>query len=228
FDHSSDALPELRRRFQKNASGRGSKTRPAAAAARPHGCPHRPFSTEHGLAEDKHDALLALAAAGAAGEGEGAATQLNGGSDPVLITVSHRLGPSHGAPATAQCGSSCPETAEEHRGGTSAPAAGAGGVGAGGCGWGGGEAGAGEWGCGLTLQVNLYNATNARLHGFVVQLGFGRGAEVLGLGKGGRVEASVEEVLMPSAAHTVEVPLGGVLELQDVVVHVSVSFLDAE
>lgn len=81
--------------------------------------------------------------------------QLNGGSDPVVVTATHVI--NHG------------------RGWASVR---------------GGSAGR----RGAMLRIRTYNATNAKLLGFVIRLSFGQGAEALGMGDGGRVETSVDEV----------------------------------
>ncbi|CAM9253265.1 unnamed protein product, partial [Choristocarpus tenellus] len=165
-----------------------------------------------------------LVGGGGGGE-EGPSTQLNGGSDPVLITVSHSL-----CRKRPRTGVDDLDMQLVGAGFTTRVAS----VGGG---WSGGEGSRGRVGAlggprsggvRLSVRVKAYNATNARLHGFVIRLGFGRGAEVFGLGHGGRVESHVEEVLMPAAAHTVEIPLQDIVDLKDVVVQVSVAFMHAE
>ncbi|CAN0022076.1 unnamed protein product [Sphacelaria rigidula] len=78
------------------------------------------------------------------------------------------------------------------------------------------------------LRIRAYNATNARLLGFVIRLSFGQGAEASGMSDGGRVETTVDEVLMPAAAYTLEVPVAPIGGLKDIVVHVTLIFPDAE
>lgn len=81
--------------------------------------------------------------------------QLNGGSDPVVVTATHIINHGQGWASVR-----------------------------------GGSAG----GRGAMLRIRAYNATNARLLGFVIRLSFGQGAEASGMSDGGRVETTVDEV----------------------------------
>lgn len=47
---------------------------------------------------------------------------------------------------------------------------------------------------GVRLRLRVYNATNTRLQGFSVRLSFGQGTEAVGMGNGGKVESVVQEV----------------------------------
>lgn len=152
FDHGAHAIPDIHRRLRHRlCGGRGGGD---VWNGRPVG--NRSSSSSVGKGDDGKEGQ------GEEGGGRGETAfeadaweeaapqvQLNGGSDPVVVTAAHVVS----------------------RGG----------------GWGRGRRG-------VRVRVRVYNATNARLHGFSIRLSFGKGGEAVGVWGGGRVQASVDEV----------------------------------
>ncbi|CAB1120325.1 unnamed protein product [Ectocarpus sp. CCAP 1310/34] len=219
FDHEAHAFPNLHRRLRRLLCG-GIGVDTANTDERPStGSGDFPGDLEAGAA-----AVITPFEAHAWDE-EAPQAQLNGGSDPVVVTASHVV--YHGGTGGGACGATGgggkavgPTTqvalafAGVDRDATS-PAIIPGLVGK-------------VASRGVALRVRVFNATNTRLHGFSIRLSFGQGGEAAGMGEGGRVESAVQEVLMPSAAHTLEVPVTPLDILTDVIVHVSVAFPDTE
>lgn len=126
-------------------------------------------------------------------EEEAPQAQLNGGSDPVVVTASHVV--CHGGDIG---GGGAVEEGEKALGPTAWMLAFADGVGD----VADAAAGPGVVGKvasrGVRLRIRVYNATNTRLHGFSIRLSFGQGGEAVGLGNGGKVESAVQEVRVTS------------------------------
>lgn len=148
-------------------------------------------------------------------EEEAPQAQLNGGSDPVVITATHAVYHGHGGCTDTiddgvengvwGCGGASADGPREAAGRLSNPSRSdfteknrpddrgrereklASHDGA--C-----EGSGGRKGGAVMLRIRAYNATNARLHGFVIRLSFGPGAEPVGMENGGRVETCVDEV----------------------------------
>ena len=144
--------------------------------------------------------VAAAAAFGArAWDEEAPQTQLNGGSDPVVVTASHvvyRGGGGGSGGGGGGVGGNVP--GEEAPAGSRARPSSAGG-GDGGKGGGAAASGYPRTGGrtaseGARLRIKVYNATNTRLQGFSIRLGFGQGGEAVGMSDGGRVEFFVDEV----------------------------------
>ncbi|CBJ33764.1 expressed unknown protein [Ectocarpus siliculosus] len=221
FDHEVHAFPNLHRRLRRLLCG-GIGVDTASTDERPStGSGDFPGDLEAGAA-----AVITPFEAHA-WEEEAPQAQLNGGSDPVVVTASHIV--YHGDSGTG--GGACGATGGGGRalGPTTLAALAFAGVD--------GDAASPGTIPGLvgkvasravTLRIRVFNATNTRLHGFSIRLSFGQGGEAVGMGGGGRVESAVQEVLMPSAAHTLEVPVTPLDVLTDVIVHVSVVFPDTE
>lgn len=137
FDHGAHALPVLHRRLRRRLCGgdvwNGSSVGSTGVSV-----------GGGGGGKGKEEDETAFEAH--AWEEGAPQVQLNGGSDPVVVTAAHVVS----------------------RGGGR--------------------------GRGVRIRVRVYNATNARLHGFSVRLSFGHGGEAAGMGGGGRVQASVDEV----------------------------------
>lgn len=131
-------------------------------------------------------AASAIAFEAPAWEEEAPQAQLNGGSDPVVVTASHTV--RHGGAGGSGGAAGGQQGGEEALGPTAPALAFVGG---------GGEAAVAPGKAasrGVRLRVRVYNATNARLHGFSIRLSFGQGGEAAGMGSGGRVESAVHEV----------------------------------
>lgn len=131
--------------------------------------------------------------------------QLNGGSDPVIVTATHVV--CHGRSGVDPGGDGGADGPRPRAGGAPAlvrprPAKGRAGdrgaqpgiIGLPGGDAGGGSDGGACRGGSVILRIRAYNATNARLHGFIIRLSFGQGAEVAAAALGGIVEAHVDEV----------------------------------
>lgn len=230
FDPGAHALPELHRRFRRRlcsgAAGSGGSDLDYGVVSG--GSDRYGFSgSRSGLREGNHSLKppteeedegqdndyggeLVYEEAGVFDdahpwEEEAPQTQLNGGSDPIVVTATHVVSRSGW-----RWGSGCSDG-----GGRGSGVGGAGSVkvrsdgGMGGSSMrtgsagtllgdfgssSGGNAAAGGGGGGVLLRIRAYNATNARLHGFIIRLSFGQGAEAAGMGDGGKVEAHVDEV----------------------------------
>lgn len=122
-------------------------------------------------------------------EEEAPQAQLNGGSDPVVVTASHVVyhgGDIGGISAVGGGEMAAGPTAwmlafADGNGNTADASAGPGVVGK-------------VASCGVRLRIRVYNATNTRLHGFSIRLSFGQGGEAAGMRNGGKVESAVQEV----------------------------------
>ena len=168
FDHGAHAFPDLHRRLR-------------ALLCRGVGVDLATDDSRGGGLAGSPDA--AAAAFGAhAWEEEAPQAQLNGGSDPVVVTATHVV--HHGGEGDAAGG-----RGGEALGPTASTLAFVGG---------GGDAAVVSPGKaasrGVRVRVRVYNATNTRLHGFSIRLSFGQGGEAAGMGSGGRVESAVHEV----------------------------------
>lgn len=178
FDHGAHALLDLHRRLRINLGGTISPfVRGVNTVSEDENISNDTSSTEWQPAFDAH-----------AWEEEAPQCQLNGGSDPVVVTATYVV--NYGQCLT-KSGGRFGEDSNDLA--VSAAARSLLGDVSSGCAFssGGAKAGRGGW---VTLRIRAYNATNARLLGFTIRLSFGQGAEPVGMGDGGRVEASVNEV----------------------------------
>eukprot|EP00903_Cladosiphon_okamuranus_P018229 g16768.t1 len=212
FDHGAHAFPDLHRRLRALLCG-GIGVDVATNEDRGGGRAGGPEAAAEAAA-------VAAAFEAYAWEEEAPQAQLNGGSDPVVVTASHIVhhgggGGGRGVDASGEQGGAAlgPTASTLAFVGGGADTAVAPGKAA---------------SRGVRIRVRVYNATNARLHGFSIRLSFGQGGEAAGMRSGGRVESPVHEVLMPSAVHTFEVPVTPLGVLGDVVVHVTIVFPDTE
>lgn len=144
FDHESHSLPALHRRLRRHLRGDIGTDDLAngphlTVAGRNHEHVSAPTTAVNTAVFEAH-----------AWEEEAPHSQLNGGSDPLVVTATHIVHRGHGSD----------------------------------------RAGRG----GVTLRITVYNATNARLHGFSIRFSFGQGGRAAGMGGGGRVEMSIDEV----------------------------------
>lgn len=173
FDHGAHAFPDLHQRLRRHLSGGVNDRYPPPLISGRKNRLNLTRSGDSGHVGDKSVAAAAVFEAHA-WEEEAPQTQLNGGSDPIVVTATHiiyhgggggerRAGGPAFAPGVRVCG--------------------------------GKSAGGGD----VRLQLRVYNGTNSRLHGFSVRLSFGQGGEAVGMGDGGRVETAVDEVLVALA-----------------------------
>lgn len=163
FDHEARAFPFLHRRLRRLLCGRENDTLLKID----------PQFSRDGREKDGDDACCFGAEDeegifdAHAWQEEAPQCQLNGGSDPVVVTATYVVSYRQGwAVRSSSSGSAGME------------------------GWG---AASGSGG-GVMLRIRAYNTTNAKLLGFVIRLSFGQGVEAAGMGDGGRVETSVDEV----------------------------------
>lgn len=184
FDHGAHAFPHLHRRLRRLlCGGVGVDLAKDGREDRNHR-DSAGWEEGAGAATSSHFEAHAW-------EEEAPHAQLNGGSDPFVVTASHVVhhggtggdggggGVGHGSKAL---GPTATILASVDGGGGLAGATAAPGV-------------VGKIASrGVRVRIRVYNGTNSRLHGFSIRLSFGQGGEAAGMGGGGRVESTVQEV----------------------------------
>lgn len=202
FDHGSHGLHEIHRRLRRNLCWFDGDTHRVISGAT---APPRVGGANGTKGGEGQIASVDVFHEAHQWEEEAPQAQLNGGSDPVVITVTHAVyhgsegfvgdgggvawedgsapGPRPDAVGLTKAARSDRLGAPDPEGSLESDAFPLGRSGR-----------EGKRVGGVMLRVRAYNATNARLHGFVIRLAFGQGVNLARADTCGRVEACVDEV----------------------------------